>query len=139
MLSITSGMAYLSVAELVADEKFHRRIERLLTSSRHSTPERTVKLRSHTSKISSTQPSRASSVETTDLLPPKTNGLIILSLTHLRYYAMRHLPSRSRVREGFLEDVSDLENPELGREAKRRVIDRMWRCWGAQLGWYSLH
>jgi len=114
-----------------------RRIERLLTSSHHSTPERTLLLRSQPLRSSSSS-QRFQSSNTTDLLPPMTNGLIILSLTQLRDYAINHLPARSRLREGFLEDVSDLENPELGREEKRRVIERMWRCWGHQLGWYDL-
>ena len=118
-----------------ADRKC-RRIERLLTSSQHSTPDRTLKLRSETFERSS-KSSLSSKIEETDLLPPKTSGLVILSLTHLRSYAMRYLPPRSRVREGFLEDIIDLENPELGREAKKRVIERMWRCWGVQLEWYA--
>jgi nuclear-control-of-ATPase protein 2 len=70
-----------------------------------------------------------------DLLPPLTNGLIILSLTHLRDYASEHLPSRSRLYEGFLEDISDLEDPKLGRKEKIRVVDRMWRSWATPLGW----
>ncbi|KAL0961358.1 hypothetical protein HGRIS_006314 [Hohenbuehelia grisea] len=39
------------------------------------------------------------------------------------------------MREGFLEDVGDLEDPRLAREDRLRVVDRMWRCWGARLGW----
>ena len=60
-----------------------------------------------------------------DLLPPLTNGLIILSLMRLRDFAHFHLPKRSRLKEGFLEDIADLENPDLGREEKRRVS----ACW----------
>ncbi|KAJ8502573.1 hypothetical protein ONZ45_g11630 [Pleurotus djamor] len=41
------------------------------------------------------------------------------------------------LREGFLEDVADLENPSLSRADKLRVLDRMWRCWGASLGWHK--
>lgn len=54
---------------------------------------------------------------------------------HLRRYAETCLPARSRLREGFLEDVGDLENPDLGRADKMRVVERMWRCWGEVLGW----
>lgn len=108
----------------------YRRIERLLTSSRHKTPSRVLLLRSQ--PPSSPSPS---SQTTKDLLPPKTLGLIILSLTHLRTYAQKNLPPRSRILEGFNEDISDLENPELGREDKIRVVERMWRCWGRPLGW----
>jgi len=43
--------------------------------------------------------------------------------------------ARSRLREGFLEDVGDLEDPSLDREEKMRVVERMWRSWGRALGW----
>ncbi|KAJ8463862.1 hypothetical protein ONZ51_g9973 [Trametes cubensis] len=56
-------------------------------------------------------------------------------MTHLRKYAETTLPANSRLREGFLEDVADLEDPKLGREDKLRVVDRMWRSWGELLGW----
>ncbi|OCH92846.1 NCA2-domain-containing protein [Obba rivulosa] len=68
-------------------------------------------------------------------IPPLTAGLLLLSVSHLRTYAVRHLPSNSRVREGFLEDVVDLEDPALGRGEKLRVLDRMWKSWGEVLGW----
>jgi len=45
---------------------------------------------------------------------------------------------RSRLREGFLEDVEDLADPALGRHEKMRVVERMWRSWGSVLGWGSL-
>ena len=64
-----------------------------------------------------------------------TSGLLLLSVTHLRKYAETTLPANSRLREGFLEDVADLEDPKLGREDKLRVVDRMWRSWGELLGW----
>ncbi|KAH7885316.1 NCA2-domain-containing protein [Phlebopus sp. FC_14] len=73
-----------------------------------------------------------------DSIPPLTSGLLVLSLTHLRHYALTCLPSRSRLREGFLEDVQDLEDPSLGRWEKLRVLDRMWNSWGHELGWYGL-
>ena len=34
------------------------------------------------------------------------------------------------MRTPFLEDLGDLEDTRLGREAKLRVVERMWRCWG---------
>ena len=66
---------------------------------------------------------------------PLTSGLLLLSVTHLRKYAETALPANSRLREGFLEDVADLENPSLGRADKLRVLDRMWRSWGEPLWW----
>ena len=68
-------------------------------------------------------------------MSPLTSGLLLLSVTHLRKYAETVLPGNSRLREGFLEDVADLENPSLGRSDKLRVLDRMWRSWGEPLGW----
>ncbi len=69
-------------------------------------------------------------------IEPKTTGLLLLSTTHLRRYAERYLPSNSRLHDGFLEDVTYLEDPALGREAKLRILDRMWRSWGEALGWH---
>ncbi|KAH9846116.1 NCA2-domain-containing protein [Lenzites betulinus] len=66
---------------------------------------------------------------------PLTSGLLLLSVTHLRKYAETTLPANSRLREGFLEDVTDLEDPTLGRADKLRVVERMWRSWGEVLGW----
>ncbi|KAJ3514475.1 hypothetical protein NLJ89_g2364 [Agrocybe chaxingu] len=57
-----------------------------------------------------------------------STGLLFLSLTRLRSYALRYLPPN--VRAPFLEDLGDLEDTSLGRDAKLRVVDRMWRCWG---------
>ncbi|KAI0352663.1 NCA2-domain-containing protein [Trametes cingulata] len=98
-----------------------RRIERLLVAQPDSHHHR-----SH-SATSSTRPPSAVS--------PLTSGLLLLSVTHLRKYAETSLPANSRLREGFLEDVADLEDPKLGRADKLRVVDRMWRSWGGVLGW----
>ncbi|CCM03563.1 uncharacterized protein FIBRA_05699 [Fibroporia radiculosa] len=68
-------------------------------------------------------------------IPPLTAGLLLLSVSHLRTYAERYLPANTRLREGFLEDVVDLEDPALGRAEKLRVLDRMWRSWGEVLEW----
>lgn len=45
------------------------------------------------------------------------------------------MPLHSRLREGFLEDIADLENPSLDRDEKVKVVERMWRSWGAVLDW----
>ncbi|KXN88303.1 Nuclear control of ATPase protein 2 [Leucoagaricus sp. SymC.cos] len=76
-----------------------------------------------------TQPTDTQQVAT---LP---SGLMLLTLARLRLYAIDNLPANSRLREGFLEDLNDLENPDLGRDAKLEVVHRMWRCWGVELGW----
>jgi len=43
--------------------------------------------------------------------------------------------SASSLRDAFLEDLTDLQDPELGVNQKRIVVERMWRCWGSPLGW----
>lgn len=69
----------------------------------------------------------ASTTSTSDTLAPLPTGLMVLSLTKLRSYASSYLPPN--IREPFMEDVQDLEDPLLGTQAKLRVVDRMWRCW----------
>lgn len=71
-------------------------------------------------------------------IPHLTAGLLLLSVSSLRQYAETWLPPRSRLREGFLEDVGDLEDPGLDREEKMRIVERMWRSWGRALGWEHL-
>ncbi|KAJ7600757.1 NCA2-domain-containing protein [Mycena floridula] len=66
---------------------------------------------------------------------PLTTGLLMLSVAHLRDYAEVCLPPNSRLLEGFLQDVGDLEAPELGRNEKRMVVERMWRSWGTIFSW----
>jgi nuclear-control-of-ATPase protein 2 len=61
-------------------------------------------------------------------LAPLPTGLMILSLTKLRSYALTYLPPK--IRDPFIEDLGDLEDPMLGTRAKLRVVERMWRCWG---------
>ena len=58
----------------------------------------------------------------------RSTGLLIISLTRLRTYALECLPAR--LRTPFLEDLNELENTQLSREAKLRIVERMWRCWG---------
>ncbi|KAI0366890.1 NCA2-domain-containing protein [Pilatotrama ljubarskyi] len=98
-----------------------RRIERLLVAQPDSHHHR-----AHSATSSNRPPTAVS---------PLTSGLLLLSVTHLRKYAQTSLPANSRLREGFLEDVADLEDPNLGRADKLRVVDRMWRSWGDVLGW----
>jgi len=95
--------------------QFVRRIERLLVSK----------------PTSHKQPNS----EDTSSIPPLTAGLLLLSVSSLREYAETHLPPRSQLRDGFLEDISDLENPSLNRDEKVKVVERMWRSWGDNLGW----
>ncbi|KAI0304264.1 ATP synthase regulation protein NCA2-domain-containing protein [Multifurca ochricompacta] len=71
-------------------------------------------------------------------IPRLTAGLLLLSVSSLRQYGETWLPPRSRLREGFLEDVGDLEDPGLNRKEKMRVVERMWRSWGHALGWERL-
>lgn len=68
-------------------------------------------------------------------LSPTTQGLLLLYLSHLRGFAEKYLKESTRFREGFLEDIEDLEDTRLGREEKRMVMRRMWESWGAELGW----
>jgi len=98
-----------------------RRIERLLIFQPHS--------------HHSTDGTTALRLNPGDSLPPLTSGLLLLSVTQLRYYGEACLPLSSRIREGFLEDVKDLEDPRLGRNDKLRVLDRMWKSWGTTLEW----
>ena len=102
-----------------------RRIERLLIADTSSgSPPSSVP--------SAVTPTSHSQSQATS---PRTAGLLLLSTTQLRTYAIAHLPARSRLREGFLSDVADLEDPSLGRMEKLRVVERMWRSWGEALGW----
>ncbi|KAF7302963.1 hypothetical protein MKEN_01258900 [Mycena kentingensis (nom. inval.)] len=71
----------------------------------------------------------------TEELSNRASGMLLISVTRLRTYAETSLPTSSRLREGFLEDVADLEDPEMPRQEKLRVVERMWRCWGGVLGW----
>ncbi|KAJ7508582.1 NCA2-domain-containing protein [Mycena galericulata] len=75
---------------------------------------------------------------TTNSLTALTTGLLLISVTRLRAFAETSLPSGSRLREGFLEDVGDLEDPAMPREEKLRVVERMWRSWGGVLGWHYI-
>ncbi|KAF7302567.1 hypothetical protein HMN09_00891200 [Mycena chlorophos] len=71
-------------------------------------------------------------------LSDHATGMLLISVTRLRAYAEANLPANSRLRDGFLEDVGDLEDPAMPREEKLRVVERMWRFWGPELGWSSV-
>jgi nuclear-control-of-ATPase protein 2 len=104
-----------------------RRVERLLISHpQHVSP---------ASPPDKTAADSATRLSTTAGIPHLTTGLLLMSLTRLRTYAVWVLPAGSGIREGFLEDVEDLEDVRLGRVEKVRVVERMWRCWGGLLGW----
>jgi nuclear control of ATPase protein 2 len=107
-----------------------RRIERLLIAQ--------LRTRRDHPHHTDTQEEHHNDEDTKGMIPPLTAGLLLLSVSSLREYAEKWLPPRSRLREGFLEDVGDLEDPRLGREEKMRVVERMWRSWGHALGWQRL-
>jgi nuclear-control-of-ATPase protein 2 len=107
-----------------------RRIERLLITQPSTSEDQ--------HRRTQAQAEDHSAVGTKGAIPPLTTGLLLLSVSSLRQYAETWLPQRSRLREGFLEDVGDLEDPMLGREEKMRVVERMWRSWGPALGWERL-
>ncbi|KAF8805065.1 NCA2-domain-containing protein [Phlegmacium glaucopus] len=87
-----------------------RRIERLLITQR---------------QLKGLQTQSPPDVEDEDA---RSTGLLLLSLSRLRAYVSRYLPSL--VRQAFLEDLEDLADPQLGREEKLLVVSRVWRCWG---------
>ena len=122
-----------------------RRIERLLITQpggranehRHVDP-RADEHRHADARAEVGQCGDATDKDPNGAIPPLTAGLLLLSVSSLRQYGETWLPPRSRLREGFLEDVGDLEDPRLGREEKMRVVERMWRTWGQALGWQRL-
>lgn len=106
-----------------------RRIERLLTSR----PQPASASQYH--QLPRSPVSTIAHVGLEVPIHPITSGLLLLSVTRLREFGERHLPAKTRLRNGFLEDVEDLESPVLSRGEKVRVVDRMWRSWGQVLGW----
>ncbi|EJC98511.1 NCA2-domain-containing protein [Fomitiporia mediterranea MF3/22] len=99
-----------------------RRVERLLIISPNDT--RT----SEGSAVSGNVPPDST-------LPHLTSGLLLIAVARLREFAETRLPSHSLMRAGMLADIADLENPELGRIEKLRIVERMWRSWGRLFGW----
>ncbi|KAF8685676.1 NCA2 protein [Rhizoctonia solani] len=109
-----------------------RRVERLLLEPQEHQSNRSV----HAPPSPASSEHVSSSTPQTDLAP-LTLGLLLLALTRLRSFALTYLPTGSRLQDGFLSDVADLEDPRLGRAEKLRVVERMWRSWGDAkiLGW----
>ncbi|KAF8606954.1 NCA2-domain-containing protein [Ceratobasidium sp. AG-I] len=121
-----------------------RRVERLLlappssSTAHHAIPADSnsfLSQRAPPSPASSSSHAASPALQTD--LAPLTAGLLLLALTRLRAFAATYLPAGSRLRDGFLADVADLEDARLGRAEKLRVVERMWRSWGDgdMLGW----
>ncbi|GAA6003126.1 hypothetical protein JCM10207_001761 [Rhodosporidiobolus poonsookiae] len=70
--------------------------------------------------------------------PALTQGLILLSLSHLRSYARsRAFPSRdTQLRAAFLEDIRAVEDDaaQAGTGERKVLVGRLWR-WSGVLGW----
>jgi hypothetical protein len=129
---------------LTVDKSIRSRIERLITqasSARSSSSQASrfiSSLATHPTFIFTPHPllsTRLIKKPEKFTLDGQTHGLLILYLASLRQYAEQSLPQKSRIREAFLDDLSDLEDPALGKEDKLMVIGRMWRSWGGLLGW----
>ncbi|OAD07978.1 hypothetical protein MUCCIDRAFT_158221 [Mucor lusitanicus CBS 277.49] len=58
----------------------------------------------------------------------ETQGILLCEVHLLRSYAA-YLPSRNSVRDLFIEDLRDLENPKLSITQKLQTINRMSRTW----------
>lgn len=112
---------------------FYSRVERLLTQA----PASSGSPSGSTAAFNNVFQSQTSFEPPTLPLDAKTHGHLMISLTSLRRYAEQHLPKRSAQREAFLDDLADLENAQLSKDDKIRVVQRMWRSWGGILGWGS--
>ncbi|KAK4513745.1 40S ribosomal protein [Mucor velutinosus] len=58
----------------------------------------------------------------------ETQGILLCEVHLLRSYAV-YLPSRNSMRDLFIEDLRDLENPKLSIIQKLQTINRMCRSW----------
>lgn len=58
----------------------------------------------------------------------ETQGILLCEVHLLRAYA-RSLPLQNSTRARFMEDIRDLENPNLSSEQKIQTIARMNRFW----------
>lgn len=58
----------------------------------------------------------------------ETQGILLCEVHLLRSYAA-YLPSRNSIRDLFIEDLRDLENPKLSITQKLQTINRMSRSW----------
>ncbi|GAA5822715.1 hypothetical protein JCM11251_004353 [Rhodosporidiobolus azoricus] len=81
---------------------------------------------------------RRSSSSSSTPSPALTQGLILLSLSHLRHYARSSsFPSKdTQLRAAFLEDVRAVEDEaaRAGGEERRVLVGRLWK-WARVLGW----
>ena len=58
----------------------------------------------------------------------KSHGILLCEIHLLRIYALQ-LPRRHSIRDYFMEDLRDLENPKLTVAQKLNVVTRMSRSW----------
>ncbi|KAI9266830.1 ATP synthase regulation protein NCA2-domain-containing protein [Phascolomyces articulosus] len=58
----------------------------------------------------------------------ESHGILICEIHLLRIYALQ-LPRRHSIRDHFMEDLRDLENPKLTVAQKLNVVTRMSRSW----------
>ncbi|KAI7859978.1 ATP synthase regulation protein NCA2-domain-containing protein [Circinella umbellata] len=58
----------------------------------------------------------------------KSHGILLCEIHLLRIYALQ-LPRRRSIRDYFMEDLRDLENPKLTVAQKLNVVTRMNRSW----------
>jgi nuclear-control-of-ATPase protein 2 len=80
-------------------KKFYRRIERLLNLASDS-----------------------------NILDCESQGILLCEVHLLRSYAC-YLPTRNAIRDLFIEDLRDIENPRLTIKQKLETIERMTRSW----------
>jgi nuclear-control-of-ATPase protein 2 len=58
----------------------------------------------------------------------ETQGILLCEVHLLRAYA-HSLPPQNSTRARFMEDIRDLENPNLTSEQKIQTVARMHRFW----------
>ncbi|KAI9028196.1 ATP synthase regulation protein NCA2-domain-containing protein [Phycomyces nitens] len=63
------------------------------------------------------------------LLSCESQGTLLCEVHLLRSYA-HGLPNRNSMRELFMQDLRDLEDPKLTRTQKIQTVARMYRYWG---------
>ncbi|CAG8515617.1 5825_t:CDS:2 [Acaulospora morrowiae] len=62
-------------------------------------------------------------------IPFATHGLILCHVHYLRSYSSC-LSSKNNLRYRFLDDLRDLDTPNMSIRQKIWTCERMWRCWG---------
>lgn len=63
-----------------------------------------------------------------NVLDCESQGKLLCEVHLLRSF-VTHLPTKHSVRDLFLEDLRDLENPRLTIKQKLETIERMTRSW----------